>query len=320
MAFSVSWSTLLDHCEELSQKATLVTPNTHKEFRITDVQEHCIIIKFPDGESRPLQREQFETLYQRIYESNGEYGLNKLPVGAEPYAAVLSLHPRYEVNEDRGAIIESDTATTTQLVEEGADDEDAERKEPDLDVYADALLLIDALERHEVESLTELETGTLVNLYTLLSDVQRNSNNLRQDVADVLLDRVHHDQPVHSQYGSVQRTSRRNRSLKDEETVLEVLEDAGVDRERVMSVDRSKVDEVLDVITVPESAVYDVEEREYVRKAEVNEDTKETRLQGLKDSLATSDEPEAEELREEIEELESRINELTEFRTGQTFS
>ncbi len=320
MPFSVSWSTLLEECDELPSDATLVTPNAHKEFRLTDVQEQRIIIEFPDGESRPLQRDQFETLYQRIYEANGEYDLGKLPVGAEPYAAVLSLHPRYEVNEDRGAIIESETATTTQLVDEGAEDEETERKEPDLDVYADALLLVDALERHEVESLTELETGTLVNLYTLLSDVQRNSNNLRQDVADVLLDRVHHDQPVHSQYGSVQRTSRRNRSLKDEETVLEVLEDAGVDRERVMSVDRSKVDEVLDVITVPESAVYDVEEREYVRKAEVNEDTKETRLQGLKDSLATSDEPEAEELREEIEELESRINELTEFRTGQTFS
>ncbi len=159
-----------------------------------------------------------------------------------------------------------------------------------------------------------------MNLYTLLSDVQRNSNNLRQDVADVLLERVHHDQPVHSQYGSVQRTLRRNRSLKDEETVLEVLEEVGVGRERVMSVDRSKVDEVLEVVTVPETAVYDIEEREYVRKAEVNEDTKETRLQGLKDSLATSVEPEAEELREEIEELESRINELTEFRSGQAFS
>ncbi len=319
MPFSVSWSTLLEECEELPSDATLVTPNTHKEFRLTDVQEQRIIIEFPDGESQPLQRDQFQTLYQRIYESDGEYDLGKLPVGAEPYAAVLSLHPRYEVNEDRGAIIESETVTTTQLIDEGSEEE-SERKEPDLDVYADALLLIDALERHEVESLTDLETGTLVNLYTLLSDVQRNSNNLRQDVADVLLDRVHHDQPVHSQYGSVQRTSRRNRSLKDEETVLEVLEDAGVDRERVMSVDRSKVDEVLEVVTVPESAVYDVEEREYVRKAEVNEDTKETRLQGLKDSLATSDEPEAEELREEVEELEDRINELTEFRSGQTFS
>ena len=319
MPFSVSWSTLLDQCEVLPTKATLVTPLSNKEFRITDVQDTRVVITFPDGESHPLQREQFEALYQRIYEANGEYDLDKLPTGAEPYAAVLSLHPRYEVNEDHGVIAETETATTTQLVDDGTDEEEVTREEPDLDVYADAVLLIDVLERYTVESLSDLDTGVLVNLYTLLSDVQRNSNNLRKDVADVLLDRIHHDQPVHGQYGSVQRTSRRNRSLKDEETVLEVLEEAGVDRERVLSVDRSKVDEVLDVVTVPESAVYEVEEREYVRKAEVDEETKETRLQGLKDSLAASDDPEAEELREEIEALEARIDELTEFRAGQTF-
>jgi len=35
-----------------------------------------------------------------------------------------------------------------------------------------------------------------VNLYTLLSDVQRGANDLRQDVRGVLLDRLHQDQPV----------------------------------------------------------------------------------------------------------------------------
>jgi hypothetical protein len=80
-----------------------------------------------------------------------------------------------------------------------------------------------------------------VNLYTLLSDVQRNANDLRQDVSDVLLDRLHHDRPVYGQYGSVQRTTRRNRSLKPDEEVLAVLEAAGIDRERVMGVDRACV-------------------------------------------------------------------------------
>lgn len=63
----------------------------------------------------------------------------------------------------------------------------------------------------------------------------------------------------------------------------------------------------------------EIEEREYVRKAEVDDEVKETRLQGLKDRLATSDDPEAEELRQEVEELEARIEELTEFKSGQTF-
>jgi hypothetical protein len=37
-------------------------------------------------------------------------------------------------------------------------------------VYSDALLLIDALERHDPTDLTELDTDALVNLYTLLSE------------------------------------------------------------------------------------------------------------------------------------------------------
>jgi uncharacterized protein YecE (DUF72 family) len=155
-----------------------------------------------------------------------------------------------------------------------------------------------------------------VNLYTLLSDVQRDANEFRKEIADVLLARLHHDRPVSGQYGSVQRTSRRNRSLKDDEEVLERLENADIDRERVLSVDRSEVDEALDVTTLSESDVYEVEESEYVRKAEVDEEVKDSRLQGLKDRLAASEDDETNQLREEIEELEQRIDELTSFRTG----
>jgi len=101
-----------------------------------------------------------------------------------------------------------------------------------------------------------METSELVNLYTLCSDVQRNADDLRQNVRSLLLDRLHHDQPVHGQYGSVQRTSRRNRRLKDDETVLERLEDQGIDRERVTTVDTSKVDEALEVTGLSESDLY----------------------------------------------------------------
>jgi len=170
-----------------------------------------------------------------------------------------------------------------------------------------------------VTTLKDVETPGLVNLYTLLSDVQRNANDLRQDVRSVLLDRLHHDQPVSGQFGSVQRTSRRNRSLKDEEIVLNALEAAGIDRERVTTVDTSKVDDALEVTELSESDVYEIEEREYVRKADVDEDEKETRLQGLKDRLAGTESEEADELREEIEALESRIEELTEFRSARSF-
>ena len=322
MPFSVSWHTLLDELDDLPEGSTLITPLSNDRFRVTDVQEQRVVVEFLDrdiDEARPLQRDQFETLYRRITDEPDGFELDRLPPDADPYPAVLSLHPRFEVDEDRGVITEKEGPTTSQLLDGEPETDTDDRTEPDLDIYADTLLLIDALERHDVTTLEEMETDTLVNLYTLLSDVQRDANDLRQDVADVLLSRLHHDRPVSGPFGSVQRTTRRNRSLKDDEEVLETLEDAGIDRERVLGVDRNKVDDALDVTELSESDVYDIKESEYVRKAEVDEERKETRLQGLKDQLAATEADEAEELREEIEELEGRIEELTEFKSGASF-
>lgn len=320
MPFSASWHTLLDHAEELPSDATLLTPLSRKPFRLTDVQEHRILITYRDEDgTTPLQRDQFETLLQRVQDSHTGFELDRLPPDAEPYATVLSLHPRFELDDRDETLTETETPTSSPLVDaHEVASETSNREEPNIPVYADALLLIDALERHDPTDLEETETPVLVNLYTLLSDVQRNANDLRQEVRAVLLDRLHHDQPVSGQYGSVQRTSRRNRSLKDDETVLTVLEDAGIDRERVTTVDSKKVNEALEVTELAESDVYDVTKSEYVRKAEVDEETKQSRLQGLKDQLAATDEN-TEELQEEIEELESRIDDLTSFDSGTTF-
>jgi len=322
MTFGTTWRNLLENVEELPSDATLVTPLSRKAFRVTDVQEQRVLIQYrDDDETIPLQRDQFRTLHQRIQDARGEFDLDRLPPDAEPYATVLSLHPRFEVDDREGTLTESETPTGSPLVDatEGTDDADEEREEPDVAVYSDALLLIDALERHDVTTLEDTETPVLVNLYTLLSDVQRNANDLRKDIRSALLDRLHHDQPVSGQFGSVQRTSRRNRSLKDDELVLNAFEAAGIDRERLTTVDSSKVDDALDVTELSERDVYEVEESEYVRKADVDEEEKETRLQGLKDRLAETEGEKADELREEIKELEERISKLTEFRSGRSF-
>ena len=224
MTFASTWSNLLDECEALEHDATLITPLSEQRFRITDVQDHRIIAEFVDSEeSRPLQREQFETLVDRIRDGIAEFELDRLPPEADPYPAVLSLHPRFEIDKQTGTLSETDDPTPSQLVRGSSSESDEERTEPDLAVYSDALLLVDALERYDVSELEEMETVSLVNLYTLLSDVQRDADNLRGDVADVLLDRVHHDQPVHGQFGSVQRTGRTYRSLRDEDEVLGTL-------------------------------------------------------------------------------------------------
>src|SRR5699024_9082102 len=242
--------------------------------------------------------EQFATLAEHVSDdtapdADSEFAIERLPARAEPYAAVLAIHPRYVLNEQEGTLIELADADESAVFDDAPHlstttdtEESDDREEPDVPVYSDMLLLLDALEREDPTALETAETPALVNLYTLLSDVQRNANDLRKDVSDVLLERVQHDRPVHGQYGSVQRTTRRNRSLKDDEEVLAALEQAGIEREQVVSVDRGKVDEALDVVSTPESAVYDTDESEYVRKAEVDEERKETRLQGLKDRLA----------------------------------
>ena len=87
------------------------------------------------------------------------------------------------------------------------------------------------------------------------------------------------------------------------------------------------VDERIDILgdpifvgEVPETAVYDITENEYVRKADVDEKRKQARLQGLRDRLAVSDDPEAEVLRREVDRLEQEIGELTEFSPGSAFA
>ena len=50
-----------------------------------------------------------------------------------------------------------------------------------------------------------------------------------------------------------------------------------------------------------------------------SEERKETRLQGLKDRLTVSDDPETEVMRQEVDRLEQEIEELTEFSPGSAF-
>ena len=89
MSFSENGHTLLEAVEELSPDATLIMPLLHTQFRITDTQEHRVIIEIPDSDdSQPLQRDQFETLYQRVQDAGGGFELDRLPPDAEPYAVI----------------------------------------------------------------------------------------------------------------------------------------------------------------------------------------------------------------------------------------
>jgi len=188
-------------------------------------------------------------------------------------------------------------------------------EKPDVDVYSDLRLLVDALERHDVTALAELETDALVALYTLCSDVQRRADGFRGEVRDELHERLPRDHPVSGAYGSVRRTSRRRRALKDDAVVLSTLEAAGIDRRDVMGVDRTKVDDALAVTELPESDVYEIEPSVYVRKAAVDETRKQERLATL-DKRSIGSSVEIANLRRRTLALQERISALTSFRAG----
>ena len=79
--------------------------------------------------------------------------------------------------------------------------------------------------------------------------------------------------------------------------------------------------DALNVTELSEADLYDIESTECVRKADIDEKTKGTRLQGLKDRLVASDadNEEVQQLQDEIAELEARIEELTSFDSGASY-
>ena len=96
------------------------------------MQDARVIIQLEDrDETRPLQRDQFETLYRRIEDAPDGFYLDRLPPDADPYPAVWSVHPRFEVDEDAGIITQSEVSTATQVMGAEQDSTDEARTEPD---------------------------------------------------------------------------------------------------------------------------------------------------------------------------------------------
>ena len=316
MSFNLTWRNLLDRIDEKPGNATFETVLTDEKFRIDEINDRYIFIKYLEGgEDQRLEKHQFRQLHDHIQEENEGFSLGNLPPNAEPHPTVLSLHPRYEVDERKSIISEKPVDEVKEREKQA--EHGFESSEPtDIDVYTDSVLLIDALRRYDIQNPETVDTDSLIDVYTLLSDVQRNANSYRKEIADALLDRIHHDKPIHAQYGSVQRIESRRRKIGDEDEIKSKIKNQGIEPERVMGIERDKLDEALEVTELSEDDVYDISHSEYIRKSQVDEDVKKSRLQGLKDKLDDRNDEEVKELRQEIEELEKRINELTSFEKG----
>jgi len=72
VTFGPTWNNLRDNVDALQSGATLVTPLSRKAFSIEDVQDHRVLIQYrDDDETIPLQKDQFENLYERVSGSRG---------------------------------------------------------------------------------------------------------------------------------------------------------------------------------------------------------------------------------------------------------
>ncbi|WP_222918515.1 hypothetical protein [Natrinema sp. SYSU A 869] len=298
-----TWTTLRQQCETLEPGAELVTPVSERPFEIEQADDDRIVVRFGDsGETRPLWREQFVVFLEQLNE--GAVSIEHLQPGVEPYASVVTLADEYTADEEMISYDpDAGGGESPFLVPPAAARDQPER------VHDDALLLAALLEALDTDDPAALDTDSLTDLYVLASDVQHGSNRVRRSARDPLLERLGPDQELHGRYGTVRRTTRERRKPKDAETIFAALDDYGIPREWVTGVDRDKVDVVLAVTDLEESEVYDVDEDVYVQKTGVDEDEKYSRLQGIADRIDDLEGTEGEDLREELDDIENRIEE-----------
>lgn len=296
------WQGVRRQCESLEPGAELVTPVSGRSFRIESTFDDRIVVRFTDSEEeRPLWREQFEMLVDRL--DDEPIRIPALAPGIEPYVAVLSLSAEHAVEDEALHPDPEGTAGESPYLVPPA-----EARTPPERVHDDALLLASTLEGLDAGDPSSLDTASLTDLYVLLSDVQRGADRLRGSVRTALLDRLGPDQRLRGRFGTVRRTTRERRRAKDDETVLDALDDRDIPREWVLGVDPEKLDVVLAVTDLNEEEVYDVDERVYVQKTGTDEGEKFSRLQGLVDRIDELDGEDGERLREELTELEERLD------------
>ncbi|QLG61445.1 hypothetical protein [Halorarum salinum] len=303
------WEELRERSEAVEPGAVLVTPVSGRQFTVESTYADHVAVRFRDGgEERRLWREQFEVFARRLDE--GPVAVAELPPGVEPYAVLVSLLEGYVA--DGETLARASDAEPDEGGELGGSPylvppEEA-RTRPER-LHDDALLLSDLLERLDAADPASLDTDSLTDLYVLLSDVQHGSDRLRQSSRDPLLGRLGPGQELHGRFGTVRRTTRERRRPKDDETVLDALDRHGIPHEWVLGIDPDRLDVVLAVTDVTEDEVYDVDEQVYVQKTGVDEGEKYSRLRGLADRIDRLEGAEREDLREELTDLEARLDE-----------
>ncbi|SEP92100.1 hypothetical protein [Natrinema salaciae] len=298
-----TWASLRTQCEDLEPGAELTTPVSERPFEVVRTDDDRIVVRFGDsGETRPLWREQFVVFLEEL--DDGAVSIEQLQPGVEPYASVVTLADEYTADERTVTYDTGAAGGESPFLVPAAD-----ARNPPERVHDDALLLAALLEGLDADDPAALDTDALTDLYVLASDVQHGADRVRRSAREPLLERLGPEQQLHGRYGTVRRTTRERRQPKDVETIFTALDDRGIPREWVTGVDRDKLDVVLAVTDLEEDEVYDVDEDVYVQKTGVDEDEKYSRLQGIADRIEELEGAEGEELRDELDAIEDRLEE-----------
>lgn len=143
---------------------------------------------------------------------------------------------------------------------------------PDDDLRRGVRATFTLLDRLEADSVEELALDELVNLFTVFSLLSSAAGNARSEIREEIIERIDGNVELAAEFGTISHTVETSRSLRDEETVRERLRDAGIDLDDVQALDPDLVADAIDVAGVDESDVFDLEERESVRRAAIDED------------------------------------------------
>ena len=298
----VDWSDVRSRIEGIEPGTAFVTPVSDRQFSVTTVTADHVVIRYSDSEEEStLWGEQFDVLAEGL--ADHSIRIDGLQPGVEPYIAVLTLSPAVGVEDGEITVISQESRDgSSPFVRSPAEARSAPRR-----LHDDALLLAEHVDRLDVDDPESIDTTSLTDCYVLSSDVQRGANRLRKTLRDELLDRIGAGQELHGRFGTIRQTTRERRSPLDDETVLDVLDEHGIPHEWVLGVDRTKLDVVVSVTDVPADAVYGVEETTYVQKTASDESEKFDLLSGIADRLADLEGETGAAIRDELTEIESRI-------------
>jgi len=95
MTTDTTWQSVRERCESLDPDEVLVTPGDERVFVVERTDADRIVVRFIDGGSQDLRRDQFDVLAESV--DDGGLELTSLPPGVGPYVTALSLASQYAV-------------------------------------------------------------------------------------------------------------------------------------------------------------------------------------------------------------------------------